>query len=54
MNMDVLIVWMLVAEEFVCVKDIVKIYFLKRNCSCENVLCAIGVFKFVSFDCETG
>ena len=53
-NIEVLILWMLVLDEFVCVKDIVNIYFLKRNCSWENVLCAIGVFKFVNLDWETG
>jgi hypothetical protein len=44
----------LLTDEFRCVKDIVSMYFLKRNCSCENVLCAIGVFKFVNLDCEIG
>jgi len=53
-NIDVLMVFILWAGEFRWLKDTVKIYFLKRNCSCENVLWAIGVFRFVNLDCDTG
>ena len=53
-KIEVFMLCILAVVEFVCVKDIVNTYFLKRNCSCENVLWAIGVFKFVSFDCLTG
>ena len=53
-NMDVLMFCMLLTNEWVCEKDMVSVYFLKRNCSCENVLCAIGVFKLVNLDCLTG
>lgn len=51
---DVFMFCILEVDGFVCAKDIVNTYFLKRNCSCENVLCAIGVFKLVSFDCLIG
>ena len=53
-KMDVLMFCISAADKLLCVKEIVKTYFLKRNCSCENVLCAIGVFKLVNFDCRIG